>query len=372
MHAPIELGPRLYGVLSVATGADRFDEADLELLVAAGALLGGRDRQRDRLPARAPHRALADARLRAGVAAGSCRGYETGLLYAPAARRADRRRPLRGLAAAERGGRRAGGRRRGQGRRDRRAERDGPLLRRGAQLGRGVAGARCSTQTNAMLHGPAAERHLRDRVPRRADAGGRCAGRAPATCRRCTCPAARAARARGDRAAARGGRGRRATASASSSSPTATWSSPTPTGWSRRAAAARPTAPSASRSSWSALAADARRTRSSCTRAVHERGRRLVPAALAATTLVALGAAPPPRRALRLNGRVTESAYARAGVDQTRVRRPRCARSSRCSPTIATGRPAARRSAPGHYANVLRLDDDRGLALSTRRRGHRR
>jgi serine phosphatase RsbU (regulator of sigma subunit) len=84
MHAPIELGPRLYGVLSVAhSEAGRFDEAALELLTrlagsSAAAIANAIDFQRERHIARS---------LTLGFVPGSLPrvpDYETGLLYAPA------------------------------------------------------------------------------------------------------------------------------------------------------------------------------------------------------------------------------------------------------------------------------------------------
>jgi phosphoribosylformylglycinamidine cyclo-ligase len=61
---------------------------------------------------------------------------------------------------------------------------------------------------------------------------------------------------------------------------------------------------------------------------------------------------------------VTDSAYARAGVDQ-----PSSGTAVRALvdvlATISTGRPGRAALGSGHYANVLRLDDNRGLALST-------
>lgn len=84
MHAPIELGPRLYGVLSVGTAEpDRFDEARLELLTklarsSAAAIANAIDFQRERHIARS---------LTLGFVPESLPrlpDYETGLLYAPA------------------------------------------------------------------------------------------------------------------------------------------------------------------------------------------------------------------------------------------------------------------------------------------------
>jgi phosphoribosylformylglycinamidine cyclo-ligase len=61
---------------------------------------------------------------------------------------------------------------------------------------------------------------------------------------------------------------------------------------------------------------------------------------------------------------VTDSAYARAGVDQTRSGAA-VAALVQVLATISTGRPSRAALGSGHYANVLRLDDKRGLALST-------
>ncbi|MEA2331772.1 MAG: phosphoribosylformylglycinamidine cyclo-ligase [Thermoleophilaceae bacterium] len=63
-------------------------------------------------------------------------------------------------------------------------------------------------------------------------------------------------------------------------------------------------------------------------------------------------------------GRVTDSAYARAGVDQTRSGSAVRALVDVLA-SISTGRAGRAALASGHYANVLRLDDKRGLALST-------
>ena len=62
--------------------------------------------------------------------------------------------------------------------------------------------------------------------------------------------------------------------------------------------------------------------------------------------------------------RVSESAYARAGVDQGRTGSAVRALVDVLA-GIDTGRPGRAALASGHYANVLRLDDKRGLALST-------
>jgi phosphoribosylformylglycinamidine cyclo-ligase len=61
---------------------------------------------------------------------------------------------------------------------------------------------------------------------------------------------------------------------------------------------------------------------------------------------------------------VSESAYARAGVDQSQSGSAVRALVEVLG-TIATGRPSRAALSSGHYANVLRLDDERGLALST-------
>jgi GAF domain-containing protein len=88
MHAPIELGPRIYGVLTVGhEEPGRFGEDDLELLVklarsSAAAIANAIDFQRERRIARA---------LTLGFVPESLPrlpGYETGLLYAPAANEA--------------------------------------------------------------------------------------------------------------------------------------------------------------------------------------------------------------------------------------------------------------------------------------------
>jgi GAF domain-containing protein len=85
MHAPIELGPRLYGVLTVGHDEpDRFDEDDLELLVklarsSAGAIANAIDFQRERHIARALTQGFVPQSLP------ELPGYETGLMYAPAA-----------------------------------------------------------------------------------------------------------------------------------------------------------------------------------------------------------------------------------------------------------------------------------------------
>jgi serine phosphatase RsbU (regulator of sigma subunit) len=85
MHAPIELGPRLYGVLTVGhDDADRFDAEDLDLLVklarsSAAAIANAIDYQRERRIARALTLGFVPESLP------ELPGYETGLLYAPAA-----------------------------------------------------------------------------------------------------------------------------------------------------------------------------------------------------------------------------------------------------------------------------------------------
>src|ERR671921_2897481 len=62
-------------------------------------------------------------------------------------------------------------------------------------------------------------------------------------------------------------------------------------------------------------------------------------------------------------GPVAEGAYARAGVDQLLSGNAVAALVEVLS-GIRTGRPSRTALASGHYANVLRLDDERGLALS--------
>src|SRR4051812_6905116 len=85
MHAPIELGPRMFGVLTVAHGdADRFGEEELELLVklarsSAAAIANALDFQRERRIARALTLGFVPESLP------EVAGYDSGLLYAPAA-----------------------------------------------------------------------------------------------------------------------------------------------------------------------------------------------------------------------------------------------------------------------------------------------
>jgi serine phosphatase RsbU (regulator of sigma subunit) len=85
MHAPLELGPRLYGVLSVAhEDPERFGEDDLELLVqfarsSAAAIANAIDFERERRIARALTLGFVPESLP------ELPGYETGLLYSPAA-----------------------------------------------------------------------------------------------------------------------------------------------------------------------------------------------------------------------------------------------------------------------------------------------
>jgi phosphoribosylformylglycinamidine cyclo-ligase len=64
-----------------------------------------------------------------------------------------------------------------------------------------------------------------------------------------------------------------------------------------------------------------------------------------------------------LNGPVAERAYTRAGVDQSLSGTAVSALVDVLA-GIRTGRPSRTALASGHYANVLRLDDRRGLALS--------
>jgi len=88
MHAPIELGPRLYGVLTVGhEQPGRFGEDELELLVklarsSAAAIANAIDFQRERRIARALTLGFVPESLP------KLPGYETGLLYAPAANEA--------------------------------------------------------------------------------------------------------------------------------------------------------------------------------------------------------------------------------------------------------------------------------------------
>ena len=88
MHVPIELGPRLYGVLTVGhEQADRFGEDELELLAklarsSAAAIANAIDFQRERRIARALTQGFVPESLP------ELAGYETGLLYAPAANEA--------------------------------------------------------------------------------------------------------------------------------------------------------------------------------------------------------------------------------------------------------------------------------------------
>jgi phosphoribosylformylglycinamidine cyclo-ligase len=65
-----------------------------------------------------------------------------------------------------------------------------------------------------------------------------------------------------------------------------------------------------------------------------------------------------------LNVGVSDSAYARAGVDQSRSGSAVRALVEVLG-RISTGRPDRAALGSGHYANVLRLDEQRGLALST-------
>jgi GAF domain-containing protein len=84
MHAPIELGPRLYGVLSVAhEEPGRFGRHELDLLArlaqsSAAAIANATDFQRERRIARALTLGFVPESLP------ELEGYETGLLYAPA------------------------------------------------------------------------------------------------------------------------------------------------------------------------------------------------------------------------------------------------------------------------------------------------
>jgi len=85
MHVPIELGPRLYGVLTVGhEDAECFGADELEMLVklarsSAGAIANAIDYERERRIARALTLGFVPESLP------EVPGYETGLLYAPAA-----------------------------------------------------------------------------------------------------------------------------------------------------------------------------------------------------------------------------------------------------------------------------------------------
>ena len=85
MHVPIELGPRLFGVLTVAHQAvDRFGDSDLERLStlarsSAAAIANAIDFERERRIARALTLGFVPEPLP------EVAGYDTGLLYAPAA-----------------------------------------------------------------------------------------------------------------------------------------------------------------------------------------------------------------------------------------------------------------------------------------------
>lgn len=85
MHVPIELGPRLYGVLTVGhEDGERFGSNELELLVklarsSAGAIANAIDYERERRIARALTLGFVPESLP------EVPGYETGLMYAPAA-----------------------------------------------------------------------------------------------------------------------------------------------------------------------------------------------------------------------------------------------------------------------------------------------
>jgi phosphoserine phosphatase RsbU/P len=85
MHAPIELGPRMFGVLTVAhEEIGRFGDEELELLVkvarsSAAAIANALDFQRERRIARALTLGFVPESLP------EVAGYDSGLLYAPAA-----------------------------------------------------------------------------------------------------------------------------------------------------------------------------------------------------------------------------------------------------------------------------------------------
>ena len=85
MHVPIELGPRLYGVITVGhEDPESFDSDELDMLVklarsSAGAIANAVDYERERRIARALTLGFVPESLP------EVPGYETGLLYAPAA-----------------------------------------------------------------------------------------------------------------------------------------------------------------------------------------------------------------------------------------------------------------------------------------------
>ena len=257
MHAPIELGPRLYGVLSVGARAARaLRRGEARPARAAGALLRGGDRERDRLPARAPHRALAHARASCRSRCRRCRTTRPGCCT----RRRWASRPAATSTAS------------GSCRAERWPRWSGDVAGKGVETAAlsamvrffvearswdAESPARVLEQTNAMLAGRLPSDTLRDRVPGRAGAGLAALGErgAPAA----AAPVRRRGARAGARPACRSAWTRRlATASASSSWPTATSCSRTPTAWSRRGAAARPTGRSGSRRWCGAWPSDSR------------------------------------------------------------------------------------------------------------------
>ncbi len=154
MHAPIELGPRLYGVLTVGHDEpDHFGEDDLELLVklarsSAAAIANAIDFQRERHIARALTLGFVPESLP------ELPGYETGLLYAPAANEATGGDVYGAWPLAGRRQRGRAGRRRGrEGRRDRGAQRDGAVLHRGPELGHALARPRYSSRRTRCCSG---------------------------------------------------------------------------------------------------------------------------------------------------------------------------------------------------------------------------
>ena len=159
-HVPVELGPRRFGVLSVADPKENALGDDclalLESLAgaAAAAIANALEFQHERRIAQ-----RADARLHPRRAA------RAGGLLARARLRAGRpgglrRRRLRRLAPARRGAGGARRRRQRQGHRGRRGQRDGALLHRGADVGRRRprAGARPGQRDPAPAAARAASR----------------------------------------------------------------------------------------------------------------------------------------------------------------------------------------------------------------------
>ena len=183
-HVPLSIGPRLFGVLTVADerpGA--CDDALLARMVAfgraaAGAIANALDFQRERRIALALTRGFIPGPLP------ELEGFDAGLVYEPSGHAAGGgdvfgiwRLPTGAVAVA-------GGRRQRQGDRGRGDQRDGALLRRGAHVGRRRPGGRDGTDERAAAHAARGHdvRAGRDGGDRR---GARSAGATPATRRRC-------------------------------------------------------------------------------------------------------------------------------------------------------------------------------------------